>query len=94
METTRTVRSFVAESRGETLVKPWLWVAIALLATEWSSSAQSSAITTSEHRVRAVSKVPSIAGQAVRFMCASARRPPPIDIMISFGEGGRWRNSS
>ena len=73
-------------------MKPWLWVAIALLAPESSLSAQSAAIATRDHKVRVVSKVPSIAGQTVEIYVRERFRQkapaiPPADRVVLFVHG-------
>src|SRR6185436_2134778 len=83
-------RQFVGESRREPLMKPW--IVIALLATVMSPQAQSSAIATSEHKVRVVSKVPSIAGQTVEIYVRERFRQgapavPPADRVVLFVHG-------
>ena len=73
-------------------MQPWLCVALALLATVVSPHAQSSAIATSEHKVRVVSKVPSIAGQTVEIYVRERFRQgaaaiPPADRVVLFVHG-------
>lgn len=73
-------------------MKMRLWVAVALLAAVSSPFAQSSAIATAEHRVRVVSKVPSIAGQTVELYVRErfrqeAKAVPPVDRVVLFVHG-------
>lgn len=73
-------------------MKRWFVVAVVSLATAWSVSAQSPAIATREHKVRVVSRVPSIAGQTVELYARERFREgalpdPPTDRVVLFVHG-------